>query len=38
MPTRDYLAEELEDLRVEVQRLRSRLEAGADRDSAGAGS
>jgi hypothetical protein len=26
MPTRDYLAEELEDLRAEVQRLRARLE------------
>jgi uncharacterized membrane protein len=37
MPTRDYLAEELEDLRAEVQRLRSRLERGGG-DPAGAGS
>jgi uncharacterized membrane protein len=36
MPTRDYLAEELEDLRAEVQRLRARLDAGADRDPADA--
>jgi hypothetical protein len=26
MPTREYLGEELEDLRAEVQRLRSRLD------------
>ena len=37
MPTRDYLAEELEDLRAEVQRLQSRLERGGG-DPAGAGS
>ena len=36
MPTRDYLAEELEDLRTELQRLRARLEGGGD--PAGAGS
>jgi uncharacterized membrane protein len=38
MPTRDYLAEELDSLQTEVQRLRSRLETGGDRDPAGAGS
>jgi uncharacterized membrane protein len=37
MPTRDYLAEELEDLRTEVQRLRAQLERGGG-DPAGAGS
>jgi uncharacterized membrane protein len=37
MPTRDYLAEELDDLRTEVQRLRARLERGGG-DPAGAGS
>jgi uncharacterized membrane protein len=37
MPTRDYLAEELEDLRTEVQRLQSRLERSGG-DPAGAGS
>jgi uncharacterized membrane protein len=37
MPTRDYLAEELEDLRAEVQRLQSRLERRGG-DPAGAGS
>jgi uncharacterized membrane protein len=37
MPTRDYLAEELESLQAEVRRLRARLDAG-DRDPAGAGS
>jgi uncharacterized membrane protein len=36
MPTRDYLAEELESLQAEVQRLRARLEGGAG--PAGAGS
>jgi uncharacterized membrane protein len=35
MPTRDYLAEELDGLHAEVRRLRARLEAGADRDRAG---
>jgi uncharacterized membrane protein len=30
MPTRDYLAEELDDLQAEVRRLRSRLEPGGD--------
>jgi uncharacterized membrane protein len=30
MPTRDYLVEELEDLRAEVQRLRALLEPGAE--------
>jgi uncharacterized membrane protein len=35
MPTRDYLAEELESLHAEVRRLRARLEPG-DRDPAGA--
>jgi uncharacterized membrane protein len=37
MPTREYLGEELEDLRAEVQRLQSRLERSG-RDPAGAGS
>ena len=37
MPTRDYLAEELEDLRTEVQRLQSRLERSGG-EPAGAGS
>jgi uncharacterized membrane protein len=37
MPTRDYLAEELESLHAEVQRLRARLEGG-NRDREGAGS
>ncbi|HEX8132853.1 MAG TPA: DUF1003 domain-containing protein [Actinomycetes bacterium] len=37
MPTRDYLAEELEDLRTELQRLQSRLERGGG-DPADAGS
>jgi uncharacterized membrane protein len=36
MPTRDYLAEELESLQAEVRRLRARLEGGGD--PAGAGS
>jgi len=36
MPTRDYLAEELDSLQAEVQRLRSRLETER-RDPAGAG-
>jgi uncharacterized membrane protein len=30
MPTREYLGEELEDLRAEVQRLRAQLEPGAE--------
>ena len=30
MPTRDYLAEELDSLRAEVQRLQSRLESSGD--------
>jgi hypothetical protein len=34
MPTRDYLAEELESLQAEVMRLRSRLEPGGDRAGA----
>jgi uncharacterized membrane protein len=37
MPTREYLAEELDGLQAEVQRLRARLEPGADRDPAGTG-
>jgi uncharacterized membrane protein len=37
MPTRDYLAEELESLQAEVQRLRARLDAGAGRDRAAEG-
>ena len=36
MPTRDYLAEELDGLQAEVQRLRSLLEPGR-RDPAGGG-
>jgi uncharacterized membrane protein len=32
MPTRDYLAEELDSLQAEVRRLRARLERGGDRD------
>ena len=38
MPTREYLAEELDGLQAEVRRLRGRLEAAGDRDPAGAGS
>jgi uncharacterized membrane protein len=38
MPTREYLAEELDGLHAEVRRLRARLEAGGNRDRAGAGS
>jgi uncharacterized membrane protein len=38
MPTREYLAEELDGLQAEMRRLRARLEAGGDRDPAGAGS
>jgi uncharacterized membrane protein len=37
MPTREYLAEELDSLQAEVKRLRARLEAGASRDPAGTG-
>ncbi|HEY3033700.1 MAG TPA: DUF1003 domain-containing protein, partial [Streptosporangiaceae bacterium] len=32
MPTREYLGEELDGLRAEVQRLRERLDAGGNRD------
>jgi uncharacterized membrane protein len=35
MPTREYLAEELDGLQAEVQRLRARLDAGGGRDPAG---
>jgi uncharacterized membrane protein len=35
MPTREYLAEELDSLQAEVRRLRARLDAGAGRDPAG---